>query len=169
MAFASELRAAPWRSGAIRRASPRPASGGQQRVERLRGRSGHGRQGSRPALGPQAACLGSSTPRVGGSSAGLHWRIPDRPCRSGHVDEDDLSGILDEGLKLHLESDVPLAVLLSGGVDSSAVAHHRPRLAARELPDSRLLLAFEAGRAKRGPIAGARSPPPLGPSTTKSC
>jgi asparagine synthase (glutamine-hydrolysing) len=78
------------------------------------------------------------------------WRIPDRaPDSITH--EDGLAAILDEGLKLHLESDVPLAVLLSGGVDSSAVAN-LARLAA-QAPVHTFTLAFEEEELNEGPIA----------------
>jgi asparagine synthase (glutamine-hydrolysing) len=45
------------------------------------------------------------------------WRIPDR-APDPTMGENDLAAILEEGLKLHLVSDAPLAVFLSGGVDS---------------------------------------------------
>src|SRR6516164_6952889 len=50
------------------------------------------------------------------------WRIPDR-APNPIMDEHSLAAILEEGLRLHLASDVPLAVFLSGGVDSSVVAN----------------------------------------------
>ena len=49
------------------------------------------------------------------------WRIPD--CTTDPIsDEHSLAATLEEGVRLHLASDVPLAVLLSGGVDSSVIA-----------------------------------------------
>ena len=50
------------------------------------------------------------------------WQIPSR-SPDATMGEDELAEILKEGLRLHLSSDVPLAVLLSGGVDSSVVAN----------------------------------------------
>src|ERR1700722_1181308 len=50
------------------------------------------------------------------------WRIPDR-APDPTMDEDELAAILEEGLRLHLASDVPLAVFLSGGIDSSVMAN----------------------------------------------
>jgi asparagine synthase (glutamine-hydrolysing) len=50
------------------------------------------------------------------------WRIPDR-APDPIMDEHRLAAILEEGLRLHLASDVPLAVFLSGGVDSSVIAN----------------------------------------------
>ena len=67
------------------------------------------------------------------------------------VDEGSLAAVLEEGLRLHLESDVPLAVLLSGGVDSSAVAN-LAQLAAQS-PIHTFTLAFEEEELNEGPIA----------------
>src|SRR5262245_41590672 len=56
------------------------------------------------------------------------WRIPEQaPAQA--MDEDDLAAILEDGLRLHLASDVPLAVFLSGGVDSSVMANLAQRAA----------------------------------------
>jgi asparagine synthase (glutamine-hydrolysing) len=78
------------------------------------------------------------------------WRIPD--CAPDPtMDEDGLAAILEEGLKLHLASDVPLAVFLSGGVDSSVMANLAQR-AARS-PIHTFTLAFEENELNEGPIA----------------
>jgi asparagine synthase (glutamine-hydrolysing) len=78
------------------------------------------------------------------------WRIPDQ-APDAITDEDDLAAVLDEGLQLHLASDVPLAVLLSGGVDSSVVAN-LAQLAAQS-PIHTFTLAFEEDELNEGPIA----------------
>jgi asparagine synthase (glutamine-hydrolysing) len=78
------------------------------------------------------------------------WRIPDR-APDPIMDEDGLADILEEGLKLHLASDVPLAVFLSGGVDSSVVAN-LAQLAAQS-PIHTFTLAFEEHQLSEGPIA----------------
>jgi asparagine synthase (glutamine-hydrolysing) len=78
------------------------------------------------------------------------WRIPDR-APDPIMDEDGLAAILEEGLSLHLASDVPLAVLLSGGVDSSVVAN-LAQLAARS-PIHTFTLAFEEHELNEGPVA----------------
>jgi asparagine synthase (glutamine-hydrolysing) len=78
------------------------------------------------------------------------WPIPDR-APDPTMDEDDLAGILEEGLRLHLASDVPLAVFLSGGVDSSAMANLAQRSA--RSPVHTFTLAFEEQELNEGPIA----------------
>ena len=78
------------------------------------------------------------------------WQIP--PCAPDPImDEDRLAGVLEEGLRLHLASDVPLAVLLSSGVDSSAVANLAQRAA--QSPIHTFTLAFEEQPFNEGPVA----------------
>jgi len=79
-----------------------------------------------------------------------YWSIP------GHapdvaMDEEHLAAVLEEGLRLHLASDVPLAVFLSGGVDSSAMANLAQRAA--QSPVHTFTLAFEEQELNEGPIA----------------
>jgi asparagine synthase (glutamine-hydrolysing) len=78
------------------------------------------------------------------------WRIPDR-APDPTLCEDDLAVILEEGLRLHLASDVPLAVFLSGGVDSSAMANLAQRAA--QSPIHTFTLAFEEQEFNEAPIA----------------
>jgi len=78
------------------------------------------------------------------------WHIPDG-APDPTMDEDGLTAVLQEGLRLHLASDVPLAVFLSGGVDSSAMANLAQRAA--ESPIHTFTLAFEEQELSEGPIA----------------
>ena len=78
------------------------------------------------------------------------WRIPDR-AQEPVTDEKSSTATLEEGLRLHLESDVPLAVLLSSGVDSSAVANLAQRAA--QSPIHTFTLAFEEAELNEGPLA----------------
>jgi asparagine synthase (glutamine-hydrolysing) len=67
------------------------------------------------------------------------------------MDEGGLTAILEEGLRLHLASDVPLAVFLSGGVDSSVMANLAQRAA--QSPIHTFTLAFDEQELNEGPIA----------------
>ena len=78
------------------------------------------------------------------------WRIPDR-APDPTMDEHSLAAILEEGLRIHLASDVPLAVFLSGGVDSSVMANLAQRAA--QGPIHTFTLAFEEQEFNEGPIA----------------
>jgi asparagine synthase (glutamine-hydrolysing) len=78
------------------------------------------------------------------------WRIPDG-ANDPIADEHSLAAVLEEGLRLHLASDVPLAVFLSGGVDSSAVAN-LAQLASKS-PIHTFTLAFEEQELNEGPMA----------------
>ncbi len=78
------------------------------------------------------------------------WRIPDQ-APDPIMNEERLATILEEGLRLHLASDVPLAVFLSGGVDSSAMANLAQRAA--QNPIHTFTLAFEEQELNEGPIA----------------
>ena len=78
------------------------------------------------------------------------WSIPDH-APEPTMDEEQLAGILEEGLRLHLASDVPLAVFLSGGIDSSVMANLAQRAA--KSPIHTFTLAFEEQELNEGPIA----------------
>jgi asparagine synthase (glutamine-hydrolysing) len=78
------------------------------------------------------------------------WRIPDR-APDPSMDAEGLAAILEEGVRLHLASDVPLAVFLSGGVDSSVMANLAQRVA--QSPIHTFTLAFEEQELNEGPIA----------------
>jgi asparagine synthase (glutamine-hydrolysing) len=79
-----------------------------------------------------------------------YWNIP-AVAPDPIMDEEHLAAILEESLRLHLASDVPLAVLLSGGIDSSVVANLARRAA--QAPIHTFTLAFEEQELNEGPIA----------------
>lgn len=78
------------------------------------------------------------------------WRIPGQAPQPS-ICESDLAAVLQESLKLHLASDVPLAVFLSGGIDSSIVANLAQR--ASEGRIHTFTLAFAEHEFNEGPIA----------------
>src|SRR5262249_34083323 len=79
-----------------------------------------------------------------------YWTIPPERAPES-IGDARLSEVLEECLRLHLISDVPLGVFLSGGVDSSAVANLAKR-AARG-PVHTFTLAFEEPKLNEAPIA----------------
>ena len=80
----------------------------------------------------------------------IFWRISDS-APDVSMSENDLAAVLEEGLRLHLASDVPLAVFLSGGVDSSVMANLAQR--ASRSPIHTFTLAFEEQELNEGPVA----------------
>jgi asparagine synthase (glutamine-hydrolysing) len=76
------------------------------------------------------------------------WSAAPRPRGAS---EAELSRALEEDVRLHLASDVPLAVFLSGGVDSSAMANLAQRAAGA--PVHTFTLAFEEAELNEGPAA----------------
>jgi asparagine synthase (glutamine-hydrolysing) len=78
------------------------------------------------------------------------WTVPP-PGHAEEMEEDRLSGVLEECLRIHLISDVPLGVFLSSGVDSSAVANLAQK--ANRAPVHTFTLAFEEPEYNEGPIA----------------
>src|SRR6266481_6598545 len=88
------------------------------------------------------------------------WPIPDR-APDPTMDEDGLAAILEEGLKLHLASDVPLAVFLSGGVDSSVMANLAQRAAQSPIHTFTLALSGTGGDELFGGYASYRDLPVL--------
>jgi asparagine synthase (glutamine-hydrolysing) len=77
------------------------------------------------------------------------WSIPRSSTRE--LGEDELGRVLADGVRLHLASDVPVAVFLSGGVDSSAVANLAQRAAPE--PIHTFTLAFEDAELNEAPVA----------------
>jgi asparagine synthase (glutamine-hydrolysing) len=78
------------------------------------------------------------------------WSIPAAPP-APPLDEEGLARVLEEDVRLHLASDVPLAVFLSGGVDSSAIANLAQRAAGGAVHT--FTLAFEDQALNEGPVA----------------
>jgi asparagine synthase (glutamine-hydrolysing) len=78
------------------------------------------------------------------------WTVP-APGAGGAMDEGRLTEVLDECVRLHLQSDVPLGVFLSGGIDSSAVANLAQRAARGRVHT--FTLAFEEKEFNEGPDA----------------
>lgn len=81
-----------------------------------------------------------------------HWSLP-QACSAPELDEEGLAAGLEECVRLHLASDVPLGVFLSGGVDSSAVANLAQRGSNRQV--STFTLAFQEDARNEGPQARA--------------
>ena len=78
------------------------------------------------------------------------WTIPERPPPPRAV-EPELDRVFEECVRLHLASDVPLSVFLSGGVDSSAVANLARRASAG--PVHTFTLTFEEAEFDESPFA----------------
>ena len=78
------------------------------------------------------------------------WTIPG-PARDEVMTEEQLAAVLEEDVRLHLASDVPLAVFLSGGVDSSAIANLAQK--ANRSPIHTFTLAFHEQELNEGPVA----------------
>ncbi len=96
--------------------------------------------GTALALGPDGAELASER----------FWSIP-AAQPAADADEEELAAVLAETVGLHLASDVPLAVFLSGGVDSSAMANLAHRAA--RTPIHTFTLAFEEQELNEAPFA----------------
>jgi asparagine synthase (glutamine-hydrolysing) len=79
-----------------------------------------------------------------------YWSMQRRP-EVAEVDEQTLARELEECVHLHLASDVPLGVFLSGGIDSSAVANLAQR--AERSPIHTFTLSFEEREFDEGPHA----------------
>jgi asparagine synthase (glutamine-hydrolysing) len=73
--------------------------------------------------------------RDGQRSEEAYWKIP-RSAPQARTLEDakaELDGLLDQSVREHLMSDVPLGVWLSGGVDSSTILHYAAQASASRL------------------------------------
>jgi asparagine synthase (glutamine-hydrolysing) len=84
--------------------------------------------------------------------SGPYWSLPE--AGTGPVaTEEELSAVLEESVRRHLVSDVPLGVFLSGGIDSSSVANLAKRAALG--PVHTFTLAFEEEEFNEGHAARA--------------
>ncbi|MCC7350631.1 MAG: asparagine synthase (glutamine-hydrolyzing) [Phycisphaerales bacterium] len=81
----------------------------------------------------------------------LFWNVPQNANNT--ADESDVRRALAESVKLHMVSDVPLGVFLSGGIDSSAVANLARH--ATDQPVNTFTLAFEEQAYNEGQYARA--------------
>ncbi len=79
------------------------------------------------------------------------YRTNATPERAGAIDENELGQVLQESVRAHLVSDVPLGVFLSGGIDSSAVANLAQK-AARDQVNT-FTLGFDEAEYSEGAIA----------------
>src|SRR5258708_7984935 len=82
--------------------------------------------------------------------AGYRWSLPQRQTAQT-IDERELAHALEESVRSHLVSDVPVAVFLSAGVDSSAVANLAQKVSSA--PIHTFTLAFEEQEFNEGETA----------------
>jgi len=79
-----------------------------------------------------------------------YWSVPPNGEASS-IDESQFARVLEESVRLHLTSDVPLGVFLSSGVDSAAVANLARKTSGA--PVHTFTLAFEEQEYNEGVIA----------------
>jgi asparagine synthase (glutamine-hydrolysing) len=89
--------------------------------------------------------------RRGTQAQQKYYRVPDRQDQMNVVDENELAQVLQESVRVHLVSDVPLGIFLSGGIDSSAVANLAQKAAGDQV--STFTLSFDEAEFSEGAIA----------------
>lgn len=92
--------------------------------------------------------------RTGGLRVWQYWRLPDPQPRSAPVEElvDELDSLLEDSVRRQLTADVPVGVLLSGGLDSSLVTAMAARVSSK--PVTTFTVAFPGhGSYNEGPFA----------------
>jgi asparagine synthase (glutamine-hydrolysing) len=80
----------------------------------------------------------------------FYWNMP-RPNGSTPVTEADIEQALEESVRLHLISDVPIGIFLSAGVDSSSIANLAQKVS--RAPVHTFTLAFEEEEFNEGLLA----------------
>jgi asparagine synthase (glutamine-hydrolysing) len=81
------------------------------------------------------------------------WQFSSPSATRPHASEGEMEAALKESVKLHMLSDVPLGIFLSGGIDSSAVANLAQR--ANGAPVHTFTLAFEEEQFDEGRFSRA--------------
>ena len=73
--------------------------------------------------------------RNGRVSSESYWSLPFAPARARTIDsaKEELDQLLQQSVREHLLSDVPLGVWLSGGIDSSTILHYAAKASASRL------------------------------------
>lgn len=80
----------------------------------------------------------------------IYWSMPPAGERP-QISEEEAAHVLAESVRLHLASDAPLGVFLSGGVDSSVVANLAQKASTSQI--STFTLAFDEAELNEGVIA----------------
>lgn len=73
--------------------------------------------------------------RDGVVTTGSYWKLPFGPIRNISIEEakSELDRLLENSVREHLLSDVPLGVWLSGGVDSTSILHYAAKASSSRL------------------------------------
>jgi asparagine synthase (glutamine-hydrolysing) len=71
----------------------------------------------------------------GKTRVATYWSLPTGPMRERSLDSacEELNGLLQQSVREHMVSDVPLGLWLSGGIDSSTVLHYAAMASSRPI------------------------------------